>query len=572
MTIGVDIGHTYIRISKITQSEKSPEILDYHYVPLKFNINVSDPKFQAALKSTLDQFCDAPLRSDIWAAIQSANVETRSIRIPKVPHKQIANAVFWTFTKKVAFNEHEEILDFEIIGEVTEGGVKKIEVMAFKAPRVEIDNIKKAFQSIGYTLKGISIVPFAIQNLFRSGAIEHAERDTCCLFIGRDWSRIAIYNKGNLVLSRGIKAGMRSMVESINLAIQKGRTAKPPQLKEASNQGDADEAIPTTIHPLAQKIFFRFIGTQTPNGTTDSDHGKLSNHQIFQMILPAMERLIRQVERTFEHYALNFKGQKVRRIFISGQITANKMALDHIGKQLDMPIEAMNPFPANTPFTRHIRIPESVDERESFVPSIGLALANNSITPNFLYTYKNKNEYESTRRNNMRILTTCMIALMLLIGLFSLQENELDDQRIRVEELNAKLLTYNPPAEKKMLLALYAKTKNKRQTLKQIVHRYAPAAVIAEISKITPPTVRLIHIDASFGHVLSAKKSAAEPNILTIDGIIFGGSAGYEAALTAYLLQLKNSPLFSKPSVQNKHIEYYQGQEVLRFSAKLEVI
>ncbi len=574
MTVGVDIGHTYIRLAKITQSDKSPEILDYQYIPQKTNININDPKFQANLKSALDHFCETAFSFDIWAAIQSANVETRSIRIPKVPRKQIANAVFWTFTKKVSFNENEEILDYEIIGEVTEGGVKKIEVMAFKAPRSEINDIKAAFENIHYPLKGISVVPFAIQNLFRSGAVDHYEKDTCCLFIGRDWSRIAIYNKGNLVLSRGIKAGMRSMVEAINIAIQSHDDHSIGQdAIEATDQGKSNNTVPAAIHPIAQKVFFQFIGVNPSTDTSDSISIKLNQQQIFQMILPAMERLIRQVERTFEHYTLHFKGRSVRRIFISGQITANKTAMDHIGKQLDLPIEAMNPFPVNTPFTHRIRIPDKTSERESFVPSIGLALANNTITPNFLYTHQDKNAYEGIRRTNMRILTTCMIVLMLMIGIFSWQEKAIDKKREQVEKLNAKLLSYNPPAEKEMLLALYAKTKNKRKALQQIIHRYVPAAVVAELSKITPPHIRLITIEASFSDFTNKDNSSPNPNhTLSIEGIVFGDDSGFEAELTGYLLGLKNSPVFEKPSVQNKQIEYYQDQEVLRFSAKLNII
>jgi Tfp pilus assembly PilM family ATPase len=571
MTIGVDIGHTYIRLAKISPSDKSPEILDHLHVPVKFNIKASDPKFQTILKSTLDQFCEGSSQYDIWGAIQSANVETRSIRIPKVPRTQIANAVFWTFTKKIAFNEHEELLDFEVIGEVTEGGINKIEAMAFKAPKAEIDQIKTAFENIGYPLKGISIVPFALQNLFRSGAIDHSEKDTCCLFVGRDWSRIAIFNKGNLVLSRGIKAGMRSMVEAINNAIQEKGTGSDQTEDETSGQDNSNDTIAGTIHPLAQKLFFQILGVTGTGRGEASDDPKFDNLKIFQMILPAMKRLVRQIELTFEHYALNFESEGVRRIFISGQITANKMALDFIGKQLDLPIEAMNPFPSNTPFTRHIRIPDSVNERESFVPAIGLALANNAITPNFLFTHQDKSAFEGVRRNNMRILTSCMIILMVLIGIFSWQERNLDSQRMHVEELQAKLFAYNPPAEKEMLLALYAKTKNKRQTLQKIVHRYAPAAVVAELSKTTPPAIRLINIDASFSSI-KTKDKTTHTNTLSIDGIVFGDSASFEAVLTGYLLNLKNTPIFEKPNVQNKHIEFYQGQEVLRFKAKLDII
>lgn len=569
ITIGVDIGHTYIKLAKISHTDKSYEILDFLDIPVNHQINVSDPKFQRLLKSTLDQFCREQPSPVIWSAIQSAKVETRCIRIPKVPRKQIANAIYWTFTKKIEFDKAEELLDFEILGDITEDGVKKTEVMAFKAPKKDISKLKHAFKTIGYPLKGITIVPFAIQNLFRSKIITHSEEDACCLFIGRDWSRIAIFNKQNLVLSRGIKAGMHSMVEAINIAIQNQDKWSARPLANDSDQISSKNHTLNSINPKSQRLFFDFIGIISSNTDPSKRPNELDPTQIFQMILPAMERLVRQVERTFEHYALNFNSEGVRKIFISGMVTANPMILDYIGKQLDLPIAAMNPFPADRAFVRHIHIPENVQEREGFVPSIGLGLSNNIVTPNFLHTHEDREQSESIRRNNMRILTACMIVLMVLIGIFSWQEKQLDEKRNRIDELNNRLLTYNPPAEKDLLLALYAKTKNKRQTIHQIVYRYTPAAIVTELSDITPANIRLMRIDA----VLSSDQ--ALPNVsrtVSIEGIIFGDPDRFEPTLTGYLLNLKNSPIFNKPSVRNKQIEYYQNQQVLHFSANLGIV
>jgi Tfp pilus assembly PilM family ATPase len=441
--------------------------------------------------------------------------------------------------------------------------------MAFKAPKKEISEIKEAFQTIGYPLKGITIVPFAIQNLFRSKIISHSDEDACCLFIGRDWSRIAIFNKQNLVLSRGIKAGMHSMVEAINIAIQSRAKWSGHVPANDSGQITSENQASDLIDPESQRLFFDFIGITGKKTDLSDRSDQHDSTQVFQMILPAMERLVRQVERTFEHYALNFNSEGVRRIFISGMVTANPMIVDYIGKQLDLPIAAMNPFPADSAFVRRIRIPENVQEREGFVPSIGLGLANNTVTPNFLLTHEDREQTETIRRNNMRILTACMIVLMVLIGIFTWQENRLDEKRNRIDELNNRLLTYNPPAEKDLLLALYAKTKNKRQTIHQIVYRYTPAAIVTELSNITPANIRLMSIDAMFS---GDQPLPDAPRAVTIEGIIFGNPDRFEPILTGYLLNLKNSPIFNKPSVRSKQVEYYQNQQVMRFSANLGII
>jgi len=568
--IGVDIGHTHIRLAKILHTDKSMVLRDYMDVPFNTSISIKDEKLQRSLKAALDQFCEGLSHYTVWGAIQSAKVETRCIRIPKLPRKQVANAIFWTFTKKTPFDKKSEILDYEIIGDIAEGGVKKTEVLAFKAPKSDIVHFKEAFQAIGYPLTGISIVPFAIQNLFRRQIISPPGEDSCCLFIGRDWSRIAIYNKGNLILSRGIKAGMRSMVDAINSTLLRNDAWRKANVKDKVGAPDAADPGSAVIHPKAQEIFFDFIGVATASDNTSDSREELGQNQVFQMVLPAMERLIRQIERTFEHYALNFTTEGVKRIFISGQIIANAGVVKYFAKQLDVPVVPMNPFPDGNAFVEQVRIPEAVSEREGFVPAIGLALSSNEITPNFLFTHEDKESVESVRRNNMRILTACMICLMVMIGIFSCQQKRLDRHRERVENLNNQLVRYNPPAKKELLLSLYAKAKHKNKLVKQIIHRYAPAAVVTELADVTPSNIRLLNLDAKFENVLNS--GPASENAVIIEGIIFGDAGNFETLLTSYLLKLKNSPLFRKPRVQSKQIEFFNDKEVMRFVTRLEVI
>jgi hypothetical protein len=372
-------------------------------------------------------------------------------------------------------------------------------------------------------------------------------------------------------LSRGIKAGMRSMIDAINNALLHEEDWSNASRKTASDKSGKPPSDSVTINPKAQQLFFDFIGVPVPKTSESSENEKLSHNQIFQVVLPAMERLVRQIERTFEHYALNFNREGIKRIFISGQVIANANLINYFEKQLEMPVVPMNPFPPNVPFTQQIRIPDAVSDREGFVPAIGLALSSNTITPNFLFTHEDKEIIENVRKNNMRILTFCLICLVLIFGIFSWQLNKLDKQIARVETLNNQLIKYNPPANKELLLALYAKAKHKSKIVTQIVHRYAPAAVITELADITPSNIRLLNIDAKFADQ-SPKAPTSSANSVTIEGIIFGDPAAFETMLTNYLFSLKNSPLFRKPSVQSKQIEFYYDKEIMRFITKLEII
>jgi Tfp pilus assembly PilM family ATPase len=138
-------------------------------------------------------------------------VETRQIRIPKVPPRQIPNAIYWSYQRESAFNEKEKVFDFEILGEVQDEQSVKIDVLAYTAPVDEVIALKNIFARASFPLTGISIVPFAFQTLLRAHRMEAPDQHVSSLYIGRDWSRIDIFSGGNLMLSRGIKAGVRTM-------------------------------------------------------------------------------------------------------------------------------------------------------------------------------------------------------------------------------------------------------------------------------------------------------------------------------------------------------------------------
>ena len=82
--------------------------------------------------------------------------------------------------------------------------------------KLKLKKSNHLFEDIGITLAGITTVPFAVQNIFRSKWMPATEEIFASLFIGNNFSRIDVYKKENLVMTRGIKTGSTStMVEAI---------------------------------------------------------------------------------------------------------------------------------------------------------------------------------------------------------------------------------------------------------------------------------------------------------------------------------------------------------------------
>ena len=189
VNVGVDIGHEFLRMVKAERSSDNKwELLDCKSVSLTHIASRESQEFVNFLRSELTLFCGPDTDLSLWVNMSAARVNVRHIIIPKVPKKQIDNAVYWTIKKETPFDEKDTVFDFEIQGEVIDQGVSKWLTMVYTASREEIENNKRLFVRMGLPLTGISITPFAIQNIFKTGWIPTAVEDTVAsLFIGNNF-------------------------------------------------------------------------------------------------------------------------------------------------------------------------------------------------------------------------------------------------------------------------------------------------------------------------------------------------------------------------------------------------
>jgi len=571
--VGIDIGYHELKLAMVNQlSDKRQDLLDFISVPYEAGITPDSPKFPAFLRDTLKAFCGKSKKIALWNAISSAKVETRNLKIPKVSKKQIDNAAYWTLKKDISFNEEEMIFDYEILGDVVEDGINKIELLTYIAPRQDIAQQKNLFDKIGFPLTGISIIPFALQNLFRTDVVDTLGKDICSLFIGRDWSRIVIYSNGNLVLSRGIKAGIRSMIEAIAQEISKSKLDISQQSVEPSESsifGIEDESYILDIDE-ARKIFFDHISNTEPIRLEETGH-VLREHDVFGMIQPALERLVKQVERTLSHYYLHFNKERVSKVYVSGQMSIYEKLFAFMNEQLDIPIDTMNPFSAKLNYLGIAAIPETLSDKEAFAPAIGMALSNNALTPNFIHTYKDKQLAENVRKVNRSILAGILFFLAICFGLFLWGNQFIDHKEVELARLQTEIEKFKPLVNKNLIVDLASKTQNKRKSIKELGEKYKGVAAINEISSITPSDIRLLSISANMGNK-QAPNGKQSKQQLEVEGVVLGNRLTFESTLASYIIKLQSSPMFQTPSVEDKAFKYLDNKEVLIFTAKLDLV
>jgi Tfp pilus assembly PilM family ATPase len=553
MTVGIDIGHQALQMVKVEEAAVDQwRLVDFRRVLIPSTTARGTHEFTNFLKSELVKFIGTAKGIQIWNLMSSSKVDVRFIKIPKVPRKQIENAVYWTAKRDLSFEDTDTILDFEVQSDVVEQGVKKTSVMVYTAPRREVEAVVELFSDAGYQLSGLTIAPFAIQNLFRTKWMPTYGETLASLYIGREGARIDIYSRGSIILTRDIKTGMNSMVESL---VENYIDRKRPTTRDMRWSGAAP--VDFTITPTQAYKLIMSLDPDAPALSADDTGHDLSEEDIFDMIRPALDRLVRQVERTFA----NLGGEKVNRIYISGIVNAYRPLIDYIGEQLGIESGVMDPLDPSIPYITGYTAPATASEKVSLAAAVGLALSDNTRTPNLLFTYKEKEKMATVSRVNRVILISLAAIIISGLTVFAWQERVASKKKATVSDLNQQLSSLNLMVDTNLILQMAAKDREDRRLKKEYGERYMGMAVISELSALTPENVRFLKLKTILGARATEKASpTAKPGeisarTLEIDGLVLGERSMLEGYLSSYVLKLKGSPLFKETTVQRSVVE-----------------
>lgn len=510
---GIVLGYTHLTIVIArSHSEKEFEILAWGKEPYGEGVNRNSPSFHTALKPILSRYLKRYKKVAIWCMIQSKGVETRFLVLPDMAPKHLPKAVFWTFKKEVDLGKQEMIFDFDVTGSRQGQDKKELEIMACSAPAKDIQEIRDLFKRAGWPLAGVTVTSFAFQNMFRTGFAGQGSRNIGTLFIGTDWSRIDIFSNGNLILSRDIKTGTRSMTEVID-----------EQIKEEKDEGISIDAYLKTDEPLNQEIQTgseseKEIESPSPLKANhffgmihDGDQGQLN--EVFEKIHPVVDRLIRQIERTFDHFSMTCKGERVERLYFTGPLCAFSPLLSYTEKQLGVPVSTLSPFEKEgTGKQKNIA---EIIEQDDYVPSTGLALSSLSRTLNFNFIYKDK----QLRRWNGTASKMLFLALVLLgaVGLFShlgldrAQSLAKMDIQILTKDLSIKEALYG----KTGILNLSKRIIEGKERGAILAKTHQSAAALADITLLLPRDVKLTAFE------YEERDMTPDTAVLKLKGLVF---------------------------------------------------
>jgi Tfp pilus assembly protein PilN len=279
-----------------------------------------------------------------------------------------------------------------------------------------------------------------------------------------------------------------------------------------------------------------------------------------------MERLIRQVERTFEYLTETLGNERVNKIYVSGVMNVYQAIVDYVGEQLGISAEIFDPL---SPDIACGYVGEEmyscVSERIAMAPAVAIALSDNTRTPNFLVTRQDKQYAAQAKRINMAIFITFIVCAVLCGATLLYEYGSLQSKERQLIALDKQWSEYKTPVSRELITQTAAALKANAVADRTYLKKYEGTTVIAELSNLVQPNIRLLNLKAN----LSA--TAGKTQDIEIEGVVWGEKKSLQSSLTAYVLKLDSSPLFNQVKIQKTSEENFRRGTVLRFTATMKI-
>ncbi|WP_235669529.1 hypothetical protein [Solidesulfovibrio carbinolicus] len=619
--VGVDISATELVCVAVRGQDADFEVLGLESVPVPQGVEPGQPEFAALLGRALSGLCLPGQIPKVWAAAQSARSNIQFLTIPKVSSRQVDNAVYWTAKKDMGFDEADVVFDFERRGEVTEKGAVRLGAMAYTTPREAISLLQNDFAQAGFPLAGLTLEPFAHQNLYRRRIVDGpAEGATANLHVGRNWSRLEIVSNGNIMFVRVIKTSMSGMEQAVYDVLESRGLAAPAQPAKApagapgaagpreevvldldALSGSAEAGLVLDLDAAASPATPE-PGPQGPSpqpstGETarplEADHARelldavvygclsvddchpgygLELDDVMDMLRPVASRLVRQVEMTLKHYRESLGQDQVTRLTVSGPLGGSRLFLDFIQEHVGLPCEALDPLagrplPAGT--TLGGRLPGAL-----FSQALGLALSDDGHTPSAFVTYKERAAKRASRLLEQGVLVglAAVLAGMALLSFSAMAKRQtLERER---DALNQRLAGYGASLDAAALARKSEELRTKIEAMQRYASRNRIVGIWEEALALAPDGVRIGSmttecgppdkpLDQAAAQAAKNLKDGKDPNApvsrLIIEGVAIGDARLFDSMLASYVVALEGSPLLEDISVKRSELEGLEG-------------
>ena len=490
---------------------------------------------------------------EVALAISSQEILKKTFTIPIIPKEEAKEAIEWSASKAVSTSLEDMIYENLSLGEITERGMKKEEVLFVGADKDYVNILLSVFENVGFR-RIVTITDAGL--LYLHVATQKKEGAVAVVDIGGRQTGIYVFDDKKLRFVREILTASESFVDAL--------------------MGELNLSYDDTEQFIIEKGF-----------------DEASTH----ILAVPLDRLTGEIQRTFNVYARKYPERPITKICVAGRASRIPNLIDKMREAFIEEVDYLEP-----PF----------DVEHHFVPAYILCL-NTEPLVNLLPEKLKAKKWEMTLKSWARVATVGVAALLLIpsITMFTsfrkLQvsvKTEQTDVASKKEQLKL-LASITASSRYSELIAVRKEIERKDQTfvalMKYLSSRLPRDVYLREIEftdrnnkfdltgretakDVAPkegPGVKeqakgavkeslagsTISAGAPIQTTSRGKEGNGEPDYgVTLRGHIFGDVDVLESVLLGLVINLEQSALLRNVDVAKREVRELRGKKALEFT------
>lgn len=523
--VGVEIGNAALKLVGVRISATNPTLTFYALIPLPENCG--DAYIADTIEKVLKEHSVAS--KDFVLALSGDSLIMRRIELPHMAHSEIPDALKWQIKDLAHFEAENASFTFKIMGEEhREDGSRVIEVLFAAASREATDKSIDIMRRVGMTAVSMNALAFGLEEIIKIHEDAEFQKTVMIVDIGYSKTDVSIFKNKSLEFVREIPVGCGDLAKALRNGIvtQTKRT-------ELSIEGAID---------IMERIGVPYEEFTPEDGLTSA--------QVLVFMRPILERLTKEIKRSFNYYAEEYDERVLSAVYTLGAGTKVKNLRRYITEELNVPVAEMTiPKVINT---EHANIKK---EDESMIVSlIGVVLGYKRSAHLLPHEYRME-KAEFIEKISLRVVAIITTAILLVSFFFIKLRVDNYDYRLKNLRFQKSIL-----GQVKDLQDRVEEKENLFNSIKK--SSFAFDEVMKELSAIIPRDV-----------VLTSMTIGKNSKSLEMSGVVYGPRGIGEATLTRFMEQLEKSGYFKEAeltSVQSGKSSSKEDMATFSISCLLE--
>jgi type IV pilus assembly protein PilM len=319
--IGLDIGTQSIKIISFGKKRNRWLLKDYQYHQTTGNWEEDPVGYEKWVQETLQKSVNQMGLGGAWVSspLSGTQVALRKMSFPNMPLEEVKEAVRFQGKAAFPFALDNAVVDVALVGKSQDKKDLQQEVLAAAAIRDLVNQRLTLLNSLNLRPLCLSLVPLALARSYLLSA-ERSENESVALIdIGAHASSIAMIQNEEVVFSREIGLGGGHFTETLMDLSPSVASGKPLAYETAERT----------------KIIY---GIPDPGLDQELTEEGIPLEGIREGLMPVVDRLIMEIDRSFGYYKTQTENQTIDRILLSGGGALLKGLSKALERSLNIPI------------------------------------------------------------------------------------------------------------------------------------------------------------------------------------------------------------------------------------------